>query len=136
MLVDAAAWHRLGGFDEQYFMYAEEVDLCKRIANFGGVLLCDPRIRLLHDTGSGERRTPRRMLLRAKGNATFYRKHYGPIQAALCLSLLLLHALSRECVGRLLRRPAYVQSFGSIVSKRKEWWYGWPQSTSNADIEQ
>ncbi len=133
MLVDAAAWHRLGGFDEQYFMYAEEVDLCKRIAKGGGKLLCDPKIKLLHDTGGGERRTPTRILNRARGNATFYRKHYGPVWAFVCNSLLLLHATTRFAFGVLTGRRAHAESFGAMVRRPTDWWSGWPPLADRAE---
>jgi GT2 family glycosyltransferase len=126
MMVRATTWHRLGGFDEQFFMYAEEVDLCKRIADGGGGLLCDPRIRMLHDTGSGERRTPTRFLNRARGNATFYRKHFGPVWATACSALLYAHALSRATWGRLAGKRAHAESFGALVRRPSDWWHGWP----------
>ncbi|MFM7260865.1 MAG: glycosyltransferase family 2 protein [bacterium] len=132
MLVDAAVWNRLHGFDERFFMYAEEVDLCRRIAEAGGVLVCDPSIRMLHDTGSGERRTPARMLNRARGNATFYRKHFGPCRATLCKLLLLSHAFSRAAWGSLARRRAHAESFGAIVRQRRDWWDGWPEPAGEA----
>jgi len=132
MLVDAEVWNRLRGFDERFFMYAEEVDLCRRIAKAGGVLVCDPSIRMLHDTGSGERRTPARMLNRARGNATFYRKHFGPCWAACCCTLLLAHATSRFVFGSLTGRRGHADSFGAIVRRRGEWWSGWPEQPAAA----
>jgi GT2 family glycosyltransferase len=126
MMIRTSTWRRLGGFDEQFFMYAEEVDLCKRIADGGGGLLCDPRIRMLHDTGSGERRTPTRFLNRARGNATFYRKHFGPFWATACSALLYAHALSRATWGRLAGKRAHADSFGALVRHPSDWWHGWP----------
>src|SRR6202007_694727 len=35
LLVRAEAWHKLGGFDEQRFMYAEDLDLFWRAARLG-----------------------------------------------------------------------------------------------------
>ena len=126
MMVDAQVWRSLNGFDEKFFMYAEEVDLCKRIADAGGTLVIDPRIRMLHDTGSGAKRTPSRLLNRARGNATFYDKHYGPLHSTLCKALLWLHAASRALYGRVRGRPDYATSFGAVVRQRAEWWSGWP----------
>jgi GT2 family glycosyltransferase len=128
MMVRTEVWRRLEGFDERFFMYAEEVDLCKRIANDGGVLLCDPRIRMLHDTGSGERRTPTRLLNRARGDATFFRKHYGPLWCFLCRSALFLHAWSRFLGGTALGRQAIAQSHGAVAKAPQSWWNGWKTS--------
>lgn len=130
MMIDAAVWKQLGGFDERFFMYAEEVDLCKRIADIGGVLIVDPRIRILHDTGSGDRRNPQRLLNRARGNATFYRKHFGPLWATCCLWLQFFHAATRFAGGVLIRKQSLADGFAPLVKHRAEWWEGWPAVTS------
>ena len=132
MMVRRDVWERLQGFDEQFFMYAEEVDLCKRITDDGGYLLCDPSIQLIHDTGSGERRTPTRLLNLATGNATFYRKHFGPLWANVCNSLQYLHACSRTIWGLLAGRRAYVESFGAVIRNPRQWWSGWPPNQKHA----
>ncbi len=132
MMVDAQVWRALDGFDQRFFMYAEEVDLCKRIADAGGTLVVDPRIRMLHDTGSGARRTPSRMLNRARGNATFYDKHYGPVHSTLCKTLLWLHAATRELYGRVRGREEYVASYSAVMRQRSEWWNGWPSPHAKA----
>lgn len=126
MMVRADRWRALGGFDETYFMYAEEVDLCKRLADAGGTLLVDPRIRILHDTGSGNRHAPTRLFNRARGNATFYRKHFGPLWAEFCCTLLLAHAAVKSTWARLRGRAATAEGFGAVVARRSEWWNGWP----------
>ena len=52
MMVDAEVFWRVGGFDESYFAYFEETDLCWRcrIAGFRVVTVND--VRALHDPGS------------------------------------------------------------------------------------
>ena len=126
MMVDADLWRRIGGFDERFFMYAEEVDLCKRIADAGYALIVDPRIRILHDTGSGDRRNPQRLMNRARGNATFFRKHFGPTWAACCLWLQFLHAVTRLIGGTLTGKESIAAGFKPIVTQRSAWWNGWP----------
>jgi GT2 family glycosyltransferase len=38
-------------FDENFFLYFEEIDLCKRIKNNGGSILVDPKIIIDHEGG-------------------------------------------------------------------------------------
>lgn len=128
MMVRTDRWRALGGFDETFFMYAEEVDLCKRLADSGGELLVDPRIRILHDTGSGNRHAPTRLFNRARGNATFYRKHFGPLWAGFCCSLLFAHALVKSRFARLRGKSSMSEGFGAVVARRAEWWNGWPRA--------
>jgi GT2 family glycosyltransferase len=38
LLIDRASWERLGGFDDSYFLYWEDVDLSQRFLELGGEL--------------------------------------------------------------------------------------------------
>ncbi|TDT66068.1 glycosyltransferase family 2 protein [Frigoribacterium sp. PhB116] len=48
LLVRAELFHELGGFDERYFMYFEDVDLGWRIGRRGFVNVYDPAARVVH----------------------------------------------------------------------------------------
>lgn len=56
------AWETLGGFDERYFMYSEDVDLCWRAARAGWAVLYEPEARVTHTQGVSSRQRPFRML--------------------------------------------------------------------------
>ena len=127
MLVRADVWRALGGFDIRYFMYTEEVDLCRRIADYGCEIWAEPRIRLLHDTGSGSPRSAGRLVQLCRGNATFLDKHFGPVSSALCKSIMWTQGLTRALYGRCFGKQDYVDGFGAVVRRRSEWWNGWPE---------
>ena len=133
LLVRRALWERLGGFDELFFMYTEEVDLCRRIADAGFELWADPSIVMIHDAGSGDPDNPKKRLQLLRGNATFLRKHFGPAWADIgCLAMLSNEAtrlLYAQTVLRLLRpeRAARLAArCRHTVEHRAEWWLGWP----------
>jgi GT2 family glycosyltransferase len=48
-LARRSAFDRVGGMDEQFFMYMEDVDLCARVWQAGYSVLCCPGARLVHD---------------------------------------------------------------------------------------
>ena len=50
------------GFDEAYFLYYEDVDLCHRLGRFGLRTLYDPRAEVVHDAQRASRRHPSRAL--------------------------------------------------------------------------
>jgi GT2 family glycosyltransferase len=57
VLVRADAWRSVGGFDERFFMYFEDVDFCLRLENAGWRLAEEPRAAACHVGGvaSGKR---------------------------------------------------------------------------------
>ncbi len=55
------AWESLGGFDESYFMYAEDVDLCWRAARAGWSVRYEPSGTATHIQGLSTRSHPWRM---------------------------------------------------------------------------
>jgi GT2 family glycosyltransferase len=48
LLIRAEQWRALGGLDESYFMYVEDVDLCKRVWDRGLKCAYLPHIRYVH----------------------------------------------------------------------------------------
>lgn len=44
-----AAFAKVGGFDEKYFMYCEDIDICKRIRNQGWEIVLQPSTSVIHD---------------------------------------------------------------------------------------
>lgn len=51
VLLRRAAWEAVGGFDEQFFLMYEDVDLCRKLTSHGGKLLYWPDARIVHTGG-------------------------------------------------------------------------------------
>ena len=51
----------VGGFDERYFMYMEDADLCRRIRRSGMRVIVDPRVEVIHDAQRASRRSLRHL---------------------------------------------------------------------------
>ena len=49
--VKAAAWHDIGGFDESFFLYNEDIDLCLRLRRKGWRLRFEPTMACIHHLG-------------------------------------------------------------------------------------
>jgi len=62
-LVRREAWVALGGFDEAYFMYAEDVDLCWRAKRAGWKVAFEPAARVIHAQGVSTDLRPYRMIV-------------------------------------------------------------------------
>jgi N-acetylglucosaminyl-diphospho-decaprenol L-rhamnosyltransferase len=62
LLVRKAAFDEIGGFDERYFMYMEDVDLGDRMGRAGWQNVYVPTAEILHDKGHATGREPARNL--------------------------------------------------------------------------
>jgi N-acetylglucosaminyl-diphospho-decaprenol L-rhamnosyltransferase len=80
MLLRRAALDQVGLFDEDYWMYMEDLDLCYRLAEAGWTTWYEPSVAVLHvkHGSSGDRRSPRLTAAFHAGMARFYRRHYAP----------------------------------------------------------
>jgi N-acetylglucosaminyl-diphospho-decaprenol L-rhamnosyltransferase len=56
------AFEAVGGFDEDYFMYVEDVDLCWRLRRAGWKVWYEPSAQVVHEQGRSAARHPYRML--------------------------------------------------------------------------
>ncbi|MDQ3897395.1 MAG: glycosyltransferase family 2 protein, partial [Actinomycetota bacterium] len=61
-LVRRAAFDAVAGFDEAYFMYVEDVDLCWRLGRAGWRIGYEPGGRVVHALGGSSRFAPYRMI--------------------------------------------------------------------------
>jgi hypothetical protein len=62
VVINSAAFARVGGFDERYFMYCEDTDLCLRMQLAGWCLRYVPSVRLVHDARRASHRSLRYLL--------------------------------------------------------------------------
>jgi N-acetylglucosaminyl-diphospho-decaprenol L-rhamnosyltransferase len=58
-----SAYEAVGGFDERYFMYAEDVDVCWRLGRAGWSVGYEPAARVVHAGGVSTNQAPYRMIL-------------------------------------------------------------------------
>ena len=56
LIVDDELWQRVGGFDESYFLYWEDVDLSHRVLAAGGTLELCAEATAVHDEGGTQER--------------------------------------------------------------------------------
>jgi len=59
LLFRSDAYRSIGGFDEAYFLYYEDVDICHRLHSIGMTAILAPRAAVTHDARRASRRDPR-----------------------------------------------------------------------------
>lgn len=62
-------WEKVGGFDDEYFLYWEDVDLSRRVVANGGHLSVNTELSAIHDEGGTQGRT---VDSRAKSEIYYY----------------------------------------------------------------
>jgi N-acetylglucosaminyl-diphospho-decaprenol L-rhamnosyltransferase len=99
LLVRRAALLAVGGFDERFFLYEEDVDLGYRLRAAGGELSFEPTAEVVHRLGRSAARDPRRVRLEYhRSHLLLYRKH-NPAWERLALRL----TVAGRALGQVLR---------------------------------
>ena len=70
MLIRREVWDAIGGFDERYFFFFEETDLCLQVRRKGLQILHLPQVRVWHDQGQTAK------MVRAASRIEYWRSRY------------------------------------------------------------
>lgn len=76
MLFRSEDYRRVGGFDEDFFLYYEDVDICARLWKAGRRVLACPRAQVIHDARRTSRRDLRYMRWHAASLARYLGKYW------------------------------------------------------------
>ena len=92
VLIRAALYREIGGFDPRYFLYAEDLDLSLEVRKHGGTLAYVSDLVVRHLGGHSEQGLPNDAVACRKyaGLLLFYRKHYPTRTVAFLLARDLL----------------------------------------------
>lgn len=71
MLFPSTAYMQVGGFDERYFLYYEDVDLCRRMQNQDHKIGLCTKVKVIHDAQRGSRKNVRLLLWHVKSMLRF-----------------------------------------------------------------
>jgi len=123
LLVRRTALEQVGGLDEGYFMYAEEVDWCRRMRDQGWEVWYQPLAKVVHIGGasSATRKTSREADL-YRSRVRYFRTYHGGLQAGL-LKAMIVSFTSLKQVGHAVlkllsgdQRGRQVVSVGELLA--------------------
>lgn len=96
LLIRREAFAQVGGLDEGYFMYGEDMDLCRRYHQAGWGVEYYTGARAIHAGGASSANAPVRFFLEMqKANLRYWTKHHGLAGRAFYLANTLVHHLLR-----------------------------------------
>jgi GT2 family glycosyltransferase len=106
MMVRRDALEQAGGLDEGFYMYLEDVDLCRRLRDRGWEIAFFPRAGLVHHENSSTAGVPsRRIYQHARSRGIYARKHHGRTGERAVQALTAATFLARSVFARVL--PGY-----------------------------
>jgi GT2 family glycosyltransferase len=77
MLFRSDAYAALGGFDERFFLYYEDVDICVRAWRAGMKVVVCPSVSVVHDAQRDSHRSLRHLRWHLASMARYFVKHFG-----------------------------------------------------------
>ncbi|HVT13074.1 MAG TPA: glycosyltransferase family 2 protein [Fimbriimonadaceae bacterium] len=101
-------------FDERFFLYCEDTELCLRLRRHGRIVYM-PGAQFTHELGSSSVGASRWLSVARynRGKELFFAIHRGPLACALCWLL--------DRFGALIRLLAYCLAVIFTLGQRKEW---------------
>lgn len=106
---------RLGGFDETFFLYYEDVDFCRRARQAGFRVWFEPKLQLTHHTPLHARSVPSSLRLMTRhALLTYARKHWPAWQQTLLGGIVWLEAWVRERYARWRGQSGDAQQFAQL----------------------
>ena len=75
MFMSRETYARLGGFDQRYFLYVEDEDMCLRAWKMDIPVIYYPDVKLIHNHLRGSRQVGKKTLYHLKSLLTYFRRH-------------------------------------------------------------
>ena len=99
MLTRREIFESVGGMDEAYFMYSEELDWCRRIKTAGWEIIYYPEAQIIHYQGkSSEQASTLRHINFNRAKLRYFRKYHGVRAAVLLRIILLANYVGQICI--------------------------------------
>lgn len=114
----------LGGLDERYFMYSEDIDLAVRARAVGARPVITPDTVAVHDAGASSTTVGKAVMV-LKGKVTYARLHWSPRRARVARGLLLAGVALRARLAMTAGRGSGAH-WPAVYRARREWLAGWP----------
>ena len=134
LMIDTDLWNELGGFNEDFFMYGEEADLCLRAREHGARPRMTPDATIVHHGGISETSATDKLIKVLKGKSTLMHAHWSPMMRPVGRGLFWILAASRAMATKLFKptkRAGHATggddaAWTEVFRRRNEWIGGWP----------
>lgn len=115
LLVRRAVLEATGGFDEGFFLYQEDADLCRRARAAGWRVVFTPAAEVRHEIGRSMARARERAVLEYhRSHLLYYRRYNGLAAQALLRKLIAVRGLAAWAAG-VARGDARARQLGAAL---------------------
>lgn len=116
MMIRKKAFEKLGGFDEQIFMYTEDMELCYRAQKMGMKIYFYPDVLVKHkDQGSTNKTFA--IVNIYKNLLYFYKKHRSVSEYQTLKAMLVTKGKVSITLGKLLNKPYLVETYTKALEE-------------------
>ncbi len=120
-LIDRSLYQRLGGFDENFFIYIEDADLCRRVRQQNFLIYYTTEAHITHFLGGSTARYPSQVLPQVKRSQLYYYcKHLSPFSRSLLSFYLKLRYGLKVFISRLRRDKTSLVLYRNTLQAIKE----------------
>lgn len=118
---------KVRGFDEVFFMYAEDVDLCLRVKDVGYRVVFNPNAEIIHYGGQSRQRLIVKSLeANYKARIYYIHKYYGSLQAKILKLFLIILSVIKIMVAIILlllnkKYAEIIKAYYNILQKIVSW---------------
>ncbi|ANJ26291.1 glycosyltransferase family 2 protein [Agromyces aureus] len=126
LLVRRDDWQRLGGMDEEYFLYGEDAEFSLRAARAGLRRVIVPAAEIVHEVGGSSDAGGAKGCMVMAGKVTLLRKTWSPARASVGVRLLVAGVGVRAGLETLTRRTR--APWRTVWRRRADWIDGYPRA--------
>ncbi|MCL4353573.1 glycosyltransferase [Patescibacteria group bacterium] len=109
-MISKNLFEKIERFDDNFFLYFEESDLCKRVRRFGYGVKIIPEARVVHLWGESTKKVQNLDKIFQKSRFYYFRKHFGLITASLVEGFLRINA-NTLILGLILALAAFLRFY-------------------------
>lgn len=115
MFIDKIGFEKVDGFDENYFMYVEDIDLCFRFKKIGYTIEVFPEAKVVH-IGQGSSNKEFAIVQIYKGLSYFFKKNKNTVEYSIVLCMLILKAWISIGIGYVFGKKQLVSTYSKALS--------------------
>ncbi|QQG40434.1 MAG: glycosyltransferase family 2 protein [Candidatus Levyibacteriota bacterium] len=115
LMIKKELFDKLNGFDENFFMYIEDMELCYRVKKMGYKVVFYPDVQIIHKKLGSSNRTFAVIYI-YKGILYFYKKHKNYLSYIIVKILLMIKALISILIGIITFKKYLIYTYKKAIT--------------------